>query len=265
MGILGFFGGAIGFMVSGSPLGALLGYVLGSLFDSKTSLLDETDRRVHNEYFSHNEAGSNTRRYSRSNGESNVARDNFVFSLLVLSAGVIKADGKIMHSEMEYVRRFFRSTFGEMAAQQANDILLEIFKHPIDIDGCGRQIADNFDYATRLQLLHYLVGIAKADGHIDPTETATLRLIARAMLMDANEVDSLLGLGRNDLESAYKVLEISPDVSDEELKRAYKKLVLKHHPDRVATLGEDIRQNAEEKLKQINEAYERVCKARAMN
>lgn len=260
MGIIGFFGGAIGWMVGG-PLGALLGYVLGSLFDAASderAVGRESDNTVNEDY-----GGA---RYARANGtQEDAMRDNFIFSLLVFTSCVIKADGKIMHSEMEYVRRFFRQAFGEVAAQQANDILLKLFKQDVDIAGCGRQIADHMDYAQRLQLLDFLVGIAKADGRVTSDEVDMLRRIAGAMLLDQNEVDALLNLGKDDLEAAYKVLEVSPDISDSELKRAYKKLVLKHHPDRVATLGEDIRLKAEEKLKQVNNAYEKVCKARGLN
>lgn len=249
MGLIGFFGGAIGWMIGG-PLGGLLGYVLGSLFDGSS---ESTTTHYGNTYTSR-----------PASAEEQPQRDNFIFSLLVLSSCVIQADGKIMHSEMEYVRRFFRTNFGESAAQQANDILLKLFKTEVDLPGCGRQIADHMDYASRLQLLHYLAGIAQADGKVTDDEVQVLRQAARAMLMDEREVDALLNLGKQDIEAAYKVLEVSPDISDADLKRAYKKLVLKNHPDRVAALGEDIRLKAEEKLKQINEAYRRICEARGI-
>lgn len=261
MGLIGFFGGAIGWMVTGSPLGGLLGYVLGSLFDGNTTEEETytTQSEAHNAY-----SGTTYQQRPQAASTTETARDNFIFSLLVLTAAVIKADGKVMHSEMEYVRRFFRTTFNEAASRQANDILLTLFKQNIDINACGAQIAANMDYTTRLQLLDYLTGIAKADGRVTPDEVLTLRNIARALLVDAREIDSLLNLGTDTLEAAYKVLEVAPDVSNDELKRAYKRLVLKHHPDRVATLGDDIRQRAEEKLKQINDAYEKVSKSRGL-
>lgn len=257
MGLIGFFGGAIGWMVSGSPLGALLGYVLGSLFDS--SVAEQEGDAASNYSYDTYSADDNTYQQAQ-----RTTRDNFIFSLLVLTAAVIKADGKIMHSEMEYVRRYFRLQFGDAAAQQANDILLTLFKQDIDIEGCGRQMADHMDYSTRLQLLDFLVGIAKADGRVTPDEVQMMKRIARAMLTDEREVDSLLGLGQDDIASAYQVLEVSPDVSDADLKRAYKKLVLKHHPDRVAALGDDIRLKAEEKLKLINDAYNKICRVRGL-
>ena len=66
------------------------------------------------------------------------------------------------------------------------------------------------------------------------------------------------------MSDAYKVLEIEPSATDEEVRKAFRKLALKHHPDRVATLGEDVRRAAEEKFQQINNAKERIYKARGM-
>lgn len=235
------FGGIAGWM-AGGPLGALLGYWIGSLLEKGSK--NEVEEVAH--------AGGNA------------PRDSFLFSLLVLTAAIIKADGKIMHSEMEHVRGFFRRQFGDEAAREANDILLSLFNHPIDVDGCCRQMATHMDYAQRLQLLDYLVGIARADGRVDESEVRMLRRIATALQLGLQEVDSLLGLGGTSTDDAYKVLEVAPSATDAEVRRAYKQLVLKHHPDRMATLGDDVKQAAEEKLKQINEAYDRIRQERGM-
>jgi DnaJ like chaperone protein len=82
--------------------------------------------------------------------------------------------------------------------------------------------------------------------------------------MQEAEVNSLLNLGGDSLEEAYKVLEVSPDATDQEVRAAYRQLALKHHPDRVATLGEDVKKAAEEKFQQINNAKEKIYKARGM-
>jgi DnaJ like chaperone protein len=74
----------------------------------------------------------------------------------------------------------------------------------------------------------------------------------------------LLNLKSNSLEDAYKVLGISPDATDDEVRKAYRSMALKHHPDKVATLGEDVRKAAEKKFQQINDAKERIFKARGM-
>ena len=74
----------------------------------------------------------------------------------------------------------------------------------------------------------------------------------------------MLNLKGESLADAFKVLEIEPSATDEEVRKAFRQLALKHHPDRVATLGEDVRRAAEEKFQQINNAKERIYKARGM-
>ena len=256
MGMSKWIGGVLGWIVGG-PLGALAGYALGSLFDS-----NDKEGREHTTY-----GGANTYEGQR---------NSFLFSLLALASYVIKADGRVMHSEMEYVRRFLRSNFGEDAVTQGEQILLRLFEERKQMDSrspgafahtirqCGAQIAAHMTYEQRLQLLSFLAGIAKADGSVTTDEVTALKEIARSMQLTDAEVDSMLNLGSTSLEGAYKVLEVSPDATDDEVKKAYRKLALKHHPDRVASLGEDVQKAAEEKFKKINDAYERIRKARGM-
>ena len=252
-------GGFLGFMTAG-PLGALAGIFLGSLFEKGLDHVNTPDNNVFND----------------AQREAEGQRNSFFFSLLVLSAYVIKADGRGMHSEMECVRNFLRNNFGSAAEQQGNDILLKIFEEQKKMDArqpgafgnavlqSANQIADNMDYGQRLQLLNFLAMIAQADGHVSKEEIDAIRQIAMGMRLSAQEVDSIFNLNHNDLESAYKVLEISPSATDEEVKNAYRKMALKHHPDRVATLGEDVRRAAERKFQEINEAKERIYKARGI-
>ena len=74
----------------------------------------------------------------------------------------------------------------------------------------------------------------------------------------------MLHLQGDSLEDAYKVLGLTPQATDEEVKRAYRKLALEHHPDRVAKLGDDVRRAAEKKFQEINAAKERIYKARGL-
>jgi DnaJ like chaperone protein len=67
------------------------------------------------------------------------------------------------------------------------------------------------------------------------------------------------------IEDDYKILEVSPDATNEEVKKAYREAAKKHHPDKVGHLGEDVRKAAEEKFARVNEAYDRIKKARGMN
>lgn len=247
-------GGIIGFM-AGGPLGALAGYAIGSLFEIGAT-------KTPPQYNTYNPNGQ---------------RNSFLFSMLVMASYIIKADGKIMHSEMEFVRNFLRTNFGETAAIEGNQILLNLFEHSKQMNAtnpsafkntiydCGRQIASNLSYEERLQLLRFLAMIAKSDGNVCQSEIDALKEVSIAMGLSTSEIESMLNLGTNTLEAAYKVLEVDPTATDEEIKIAYRKLALKHHPDRVASLGEDIHKAAEEKFRQINEAKDQIYKARGLN
>lgn len=203
-------------------------------------------------------------------------RNSFLFSMLVMASYIIRADGRIMHSEMEYVRRFLRQNFGEQAVREGEQILLNLFEERKRMDAhnpnafrntirdCGAQIAANLSYEERLQLLSFLAEIAKSDGHISQEEVEALKEVAVCMGLSIQEAESMLNLGGNSLEQAYKVLEVTPEATDQEIRAAYRRLALKHHPDRVATLGEDVRRAAEEKFQEINNAKEQIYKARGM-
>ena len=268
-------GGIIGWM-AGGPLGALAGYLLGSLFESGLDSVNNPDNAGTFGYGSGRSSFQDYQQayrqaYQQRQAQGN--RNSFLFSLLVLASYIIKADGKAMHSEMETVRQMLRQNFGDEAVSQGNDILARLFEEQkrqgwsqfkLTVSDCCSQINHQMDYSQRLQLLNFLVIIAQADGHVDPTEMAALKECASWMGLSASEVDSMLNLGRDDLESAYKVLGVSPDATDDEVKRAYRKLALEHHPDKVAALGEDVRKAAEKKFQEINAAKERIWKARGL-
>ena len=247
--------------MSGGPLGALAGIVLGGLFDNMLDAVNSPDAQNAFDY--------DTSTQHTNNGQ----RSSFLFSMLVLASYIIKADGKVMHSEMETVRQMLRQNFGEAARMQGDEILRRLFDEQKRVGSqqfrqtvleCCQQIARNMDYAQRLQLRNFLVIISKADGRVDPTEVTAMKECAQWMSMSADEIDSMLGMGRDDLASAYQVLGVSPDASDDEVRKAYRRLALEHHPDKVAALGEDIRRAAEKKFQQINDAKERIWKARGL-
>ncbi len=76
-----------------------------------------------------------------------------------------------------------------------------------------------------------------------------------------NSVFAMFGAGADD---AYKILGIEKDASDDDVKKAYRSMAMKHHPDKVANLGEDVRKAAEEKFKSIQNAYERIKRERGL-
>ncbi len=266
MGYAKWIGGFLG-MLGGGTFGAIAGYAIGSLIDS---LFDDGNVRVFD-----NDTDGMSGTYTGTSGHSQQEgeRNGFLFSMLLLSAQVIQADGKIMHSEMEYVRQMLRNSFGEAAATQGDQILKRLFERRKQLgeaawqqqlrQACG-QIGGVMTVEQRLQLLQFLCQIAKADGNIDPMEVSELKRLASWIGLSDSNIDQLLNLGGKTLEEAYKVLGISPDATDDEVKKAYRKMALQHHPDKVATLGEDVRKAAEKKFKEIGEAKDMIYKARGL-
>ena len=258
MGIFKWIGGALGFMVA-PPLGIFLGYFIGSLIDG---IFDSDDGGT---YYQESD-GSQSSGYSSSRYDTG-RRNSFLFSMLVLASYIIRADGK-----------FLRVNFGESAVQQGNDIILRLLEeqkkttryvYQQRIREVCQQIAVSLNYSERLQLLNFLVDLAKADGSVPQSELNALYEIAQYLGMSRSDVDMMLNLNRGSssegtLEEAYKVLGVPPTATDDEVKKAYRKLALEHHPDRVSALGEDVRKAAEKKFQEINAAKEKIYKARGL-
>ena len=276
MGIGRWIGGFLGF-INGGPLGALAGYAIGWLFEKGTEgFSDNADNTFDNgTYRNSNAYGGNTYGGYSAQQQYEGERNSFLFSLLVLASYIMKADGRVMHSEMELVRTFLRRNFGEIAVRQGEEILLRLFERQKQMgeaafkntirESCA-EIAQHMDYSQRLQLLNFLVLIAQADGAVPQSEIDALHFVAASLGISAEALSSMLNLssGGNSLEAAYKVLGIDPSATDDEVKAAYRRMALKHHPDRVATLGDDVRKAAEKKFQEINAAKETIYKARGL-
>ena len=270
MGIGRWIGGFLGF-INGGPLGALAGYAIGWLFEKGTDgFSDNADNTFDNgTYRNSNAYGGNTYGGYSAQQQYEGERNSFLFSLLVLASYIMKADGRVMHSEMELVRTFLRRNFGEIAVRQGEEILLRLFERQKQMgeaafkntirESCA-EIAQHMDYSQRLQLLNFLVLIAQADGAVPQSEIDALHFVAASLGISAEDLSSMLNLssGGNSLEAAYKVLGIDPSATDDEVKAAYRRMALKHHPDRVATLGDDVRKAAEKKFQEINAAKETI-------
>ena len=190
-------------------------------------------------------------------------RNSFLMSLLVLSAAIIRVDRKASYEEIIKLKDFFRRIFGPQAAEVSVDILTQIIYKPFNLYDVCDQIKSCMDHWQRLQLFHYLVSLGACDGLLKE-ENDLLETIANLIGLSKNEADSIFAQFRPSNDSNYKILEIEPNATNEEVKKAYRKMAVKYHPDKVATLGKDVQKAAEEKFKAVNQAYEAICKERGI-
>ena len=233
-------GGGLGW-VMGGPIGGLLGFLVGSMIDSTTL---------------------STSTYSQ--GRARTTPGAFGVSLLVLIAAVMKADNKVVKSELEYVKQFFIRQFGIDSAAEATVMLRDILKQNIPLENVCQQIAGNMDYSSRLQLMHLLFNVSLADGAMHPSELELIEKISRFLEISSSDYLSIKNMFVPETDSSYKILEIDPSASDDEVKKAYRRMAMKYHPDKVSHLGDNFKKTAEEKFKKVNKAYERIKKDRNM-
>ena len=257
--------GVLGWVAYG-PIGALLGYFFGSVIDKTMDAARQIGSGSTNTgsrtTYTTGTAGSS--QGSRTTYSTTEQRNSFFVSLLVLSAAVIRADGKTLQSEIDVVKDFIRRNFGDYAVSEAERILNNLSSQQIDIYSVGTQIANNMNYSQRLQLFHYLTQIAIADGDFSKSEKDVLEAIGGAIRLNSSDISSIIAMHYKDKESAYAVLEIARTATNDEVKAAYRRMAMKYHPDKVATLGPEVQKAAEEKFRKIQEAYETIKKERGI-
>ena len=229
--------GGLGWAFLG-PIGGILGFVLGSILD-KDNMVAEN-----------------------SAGNSRTTTGGYVMSLLVLIAATMKADGKVLKSELDYVKTFLVHNFGADSARSAVNMLHDLLKQSIPVADVCRQIQKNLDYSSRLQMLHFLFGIAQADGNVTTNEQELLKHMAQNLGISEKDLESIQSMFIANKDAAYKILEIDPSASVENIKKAYRTMAMKYHPDNVSYLGEDFQNAAKEKFQKVNEAYETIKKER---
>ena len=232
-------GAGVGFTLGG-PIGSILGFALGSTLGS-FSVKDIEEAKNYNA------------------GNRNVQSGDFQISLLLLSSVVIKSDGKVDERELNFVRSYFKQMYGEERASHSFKLFGAFIKNnDVSTQQVCIQIRQNLTHASRLQLLHFLFGIAKADGSVSEIEVNTIKTIAGYLYISPSDFDSIKAMFYDDSESAYKILEIDKSATNDELKAAYRKMVKKYHPDKLQHLGEEHVKGAEEKFKQVQKAYEQI-------
>ncbi len=236
-------GAGLGWTFAG-PIGGILGFVFGSFVDefSESELLD-----------------ANKSLRSKQSTQSG----DFEISLLVLAAIVIKADGSVDKRELDFVRSSFIGMYGEDRANHAFKLFKGIINNnKISTRQVCMQINKHMNHPSRLQLLHFLFGVAKSDGLVTEKELHKINTIGGYLNINQNDFNSIKAMFYNEVDSSYKILEIDKSASNDELKKAYRRMVKKYHPDKLQNLGPEHVKGAEEKFRQVQRAYEHIQKER---
>jgi DnaJ like chaperone protein len=262
-GFASWIGGALGWTLGG-PIGAAIGFAIGAAVDKATSkgLLLEEPKGQKRQRRKRNEPTYDRRRRKRVSSQEKKAQTktgDFEVSLLVLSAVVMKADGEISQSEKDYVRDYFVKMYGKERANNAFQLFNALLKKAdISTREVCQQIQTHMDHSSRLQLLHYLFGVTKADGHVSEEEVELIEKIAGYLYINDRDYQSIKAMFYNATDSAYRILEIDKSATNNEIKKAYRKMAKKYHPDKLQHLGEEHVKGAQEKFQRVQKAYEQL-------
>ena len=232
------FWGGLGWVLGG-PIGGILGYAWASVSDSGSMI-----------------------GYQKNIKNPNTQPGDFIVSLMVLFAKVMKADNKLLRSELNYIKDFLNKELKSSDVQYFMILFKDILKQDYPLKDVCRQIQRSMDHPSRIELIHILFGLAFADKQIDDKEIKVIHTIARYLNINSKDYESIKAMFIKDNTYAYKILEIDPSCNNDEVKKGYRKMANKYHPDKVSHLGEKMQKIAEEKFKAVNDAYQQIKKLR---
>lgn len=235
----------LGYMFYRFP-GAILGFIIGSFID--------------------NMYGSRARFTTTfSSSESKVSPGDFELNLLSLASLVIKADGNVSQTELDYVRAYFVQAYGKERANATFRTFNDVIKNrEISAQRIGLYLQQRTRYEVRLQIIHFLFSIAKADGHVSNAELNMLYEISGYLNLMKRDFESIKAMFFKSVDNSYTILEIEKSATDAEVKKAFRTMAKKYHPDKLQHMDEAYRKGAEEKFRKVQEAYEHIQKERGM-
>ncbi len=238
-------GAIIGFFFRGF-FGALAGYLIGSLLD--VVLMPKRRRQSFGDVFQ---------------SRQSVSPGDFELNLLSLASLVIKADGSVSQKELDYVRGYFVQAYGKERANATFKTFNEVIKkRQVSASHICQFLRPRVRYEVRLQIIHFLFNIGQADGHISDKEINKIHEISRYFQISYRDFESIKAMFVKSADEAYKILEVDENASDADIKKAYRKMVKKYHPDKLQNMDKAYQKGAKEKFNKVQEAYEQLQKER---
>ena len=233
----------IGYSIFRFP-GAIIGFLLGSLFEGSSS-------------------SNGSRRSIFTQSKQGVSPAEFELNLLSLASLVIKADGIVNQKELDFVRQYFVQAYGKEQANATFKVFNEeIKKKQLSAQKIAAFLRNRMRYESRLQIIHFLFSVAKADGNISDPEVREINNITGFLGINHRDFESIKAMFFSNPDSAYKILEIEKTANSDQIKKAYRTMVKKYHPDKLQHMDEVYRNGAEEKFRKVQEAYEQIQKER---
>ncbi len=263
-------GSIIGYFITRSFWGSLVGGFIGStLIDSRIQVSRGNGRSSSfTGGFGGAFGGSPFQQRSTTHDpryyRQRINQNDFATALLVLSGAVMKADGKVLKSELDYVKQFIKQQFPPEFAKEQIRSFRDILNKNFNLQQICVDISNVMPPQQRSILVQYLFGVAKADGHVSDAEVNVIRQIASYLGLSSMEFEQLKGMFYKSTSDAYKVLGVDHTATNEEVKKAYRKMAVKHHPDKYTQMGEEHEKAAKEKFQKIQDAYETIKKERGM-
>jgi DnaJ like chaperone protein len=250
------FGGTLGFLIGG-PIGALLGATLGHRLDAGVA---------------------GTKAYGYLPGDQERTQAAFFAATFSVMGHVAKADGHVSQHEISLARQLMSHMQLDAAQKESAIDLFNRGKEPdFDLDGIIEQFRQECHRRSTLMqmFLEIQVQAAFADGKLDPRESVLLKKIALHLGFSESDLDMIIEMVRGgssaqpgkkgmDLEDAYHVLGVNPDTALAEIKKAYRRLLSQHHPDKLVSKGlpEEMIKLANEKTHEIRTAWKKIQEVR---
>jgi DnaJ like chaperone protein len=253
--IYGLIGAFIGLLLLKSFWGAMLGYFVGSVIESASRGQQQAGSRTHRAY-------GDAQGFSGGSMGGRPSQGQFSRALLILSAEVMRADGSVLKAELDYVKQFFTHQFPREAAAQYILQLKSILSQQHNITQICSELNQYMPLQQRTVLVQYLFGIAQADGNVSKVELSVIERIAIMLKIPISEFEQLKSMFWKDASNSYRILGVDPSATNEEIKKAYRKMAVAHHPDKYAQMGEEHQKAANEKFQKIQDAYETIKKDR---
>ncbi|MDR9399881.1 MAG: TerB family tellurite resistance protein [Psychroflexus sp.] len=241
--MLKWIGAILGYMARGF-VGAIIGLFIGSILDA---LFKNVQVKTGGSF----------------GGSQSVTPQDFELNLLSLASLVIRADGIVNQKELDYVRMYFVQAYGRERANATFRTFNNVIKNrEISSDKICAYIRPRLRYEVRLQVIHFLFNIGNADGNLSQSELDMIQRISGHLQIGQRDFDSIKAMFFKSADEAYKILEIDKNATNDEIKKAYRTMAKKYHPDKLQHMDEAYQKGAKEKFNKVQEAYEKLQKER---